>query len=297
MNIAVFILFILGMLIEIISLWHGPLPGADKRSSDAPGLINSIPENQRLSGMLIIAAALVYGFFTLTGLGTGRARIDSGVVGLVFALVGLFVFFAGVVGTSLLPRINEQTLFAITLIALLSLFTPEGFLRPSPTLIVGLIIPSLAVLVLVFSKRVMPPVVKALYYFWYLVMVMVIAFQSSQFYQMAEMDLELLDALFFGAFFVFLMLHGMFFLRFFLITASLILPRNHRHVRMMMPRLFSDEQMPLWQFVLISAVIAGAILANLWLDLASQQTLINLLTLLTVQVMFSPWLPKVSEAA
>lgn len=296
MTIAAFILYMLGMLIEVISLWQGPLPGAEKRSSDLPNPIDNIPENQRLSGMLIITAALVYGFFSLTGLGsTTNTSLDSPIVGLIFIFVGLFIFGAGVVGTKLLPRINEQTLFAITLIAILSLFTEGGYLSPSPALLAGLIIPSLSVLVLVFSKRIMPPVVKALYYFWYLVMLIVIAFQSAQIARFSEPEVELLDALFFGAFFIFILLHGLFFMRFFLITATLILPRNHKYVRVMMPRLFSDEQMPLWRFAVISVLIAGTLLANLWLELVPQQPLINLLTLLTVQIMFEPWPPKAFE--
>ena len=231
-----------------------------------------------------LAAAAAFLAFLVEQLGTANVRVylDTPLVSFIFILLGVFVFFAALAANLFVPVINEQTILVVQLLVLYYIFNGGSSVPFMPlALLAG--VPAVVSLGLIFWRQRLPAVLKAPLYLWYLLTLMIIPFQSNQVAYFRRSDLTLLEGAAFGALLVFLIIHGLFAVRFFLITSSLILPRNRPQVAAIMPALFSDEQVPIGRLVVAVALMAALILLNRALQLLPEDILLSLGMLFAVQ--------------
>jgi hypothetical protein len=281
-----FILFLLGALLEIVWLWddaHGQT-GALIQVRFLPFVLRPA---QWIQAGLMVAAGLLFGVFSLFRIAKLQASMDNPVIGLIFVALGLFILGAGVVANGLLPRINEQSILITQLLVILSGIL-NGVLSNLWGVFFMLIIPAVLVLYLVWNRRPLSSLMKSLIYLWYLASLLILTFQNGNVELFTASRLTLGDAYFLGITFIFILLHGLFSIRFFLIVSSLILPRNHKLTAGMMSRLFADDQVPVLRFFLFALGLFGAILLNAWLDLLPRAVILNLAVIACVQFFFKP---------
>jgi hypothetical protein len=88
-----------------------------------------------------------------------------------------------------------------------------------------------------------------------------------------------------GAAGIFLLLHSIFLVRFFLMLTANILPKNRYLIQLTMPQLFSDEQMPRYKFLVILLLIVIVLWANRQFGFVPDLSLSSLLILFAVHFM------------
>jgi hypothetical protein len=243
-------------------------------------------ERQAMAVALVLGATLI-AIFELTGLASYEVYMGQPIVDAIFIVLGLGLFFYGLVNPLLLPRINEQAALSVHTTVLLSLAL-TGWNEALRAYLIAPVFLTLVLAYLGLSRRSPSPTVKALVYLWYLITLLGLTLQNdfSSLTQPASTPLPLTEAFVVGAAGVFLLLHGLFLVRFALIVSSLIIPRNRHYITDAMPRLFTDEQIPRWQVVVIPVLIAGIFAANSTLDAISDRTIANVLVLTLVQGVF-----------
>jgi hypothetical protein len=299
MRLPAFIALLLGIGLEILTLWErsridrGQAPPRSRAGAVTGQLLS--PERQMMALVMVVGVTLI-AISELTGLAHYDVYMGQPLVDLLFVALGLGVVYYGLLDPSLLPRINEQTALAVHTTVLLSLILALQGQAPTPLLL----IPGLVTLVLAYlalSRRPASPMVKAGVYLWYLIALLGLTLQNdfSALSQPASDPLPLAEAFIVGASGLFLLLHGLFLVRFTLIVSSLILPRNRPLIGRAMPSLFTDEQMPRWQAALIPILITGLFSANEVLTFAPEHTLANALILILVQGIFNA--PKIAGFA
>ena len=74
-----------------------------------------------------------------------------------------------------------------------------------------------------------------------------------------------------------------------MIASSLIFPRNRPLVALIMPRLFSDEQVSLTRAVMVILLLTAIVLANAQFHLIDLPILLTVLNILSVQFLFQNW--------
>lgn len=282
MTLQVFILFAFGMLAELILLGQYRLDRPPLMSGTSPLLARL----QQPSRMLIVALALFAGLCLLiarlTGSAEMRVYIDTPIINILFIFLGVFVFFAAMAANIFLPLVNEQTILVVQGLVLYYAFSGGSAVAFMPLAVLASV-PALVSLGLILWRRPVPASFKALLYLWYLLTLMVIPFQSNQVAYFRRNDLTLLEGAFFGSLLVFLIIHGLFTVRFFLITSSLVLPRNRALVERVMPLLFSDEQVPLGRLAFTTGLLAALILINRALGLLPEGAILSLGVMFAVQ--------------
>lgn len=286
MTLNAFVLFMLGALLEIVWLWD-----------DAHGQVGELIQIRFLPGAfrlahwiqigLVVAVGLLAGIFSVFQISKTQVSMDNPLIGMIFVVMGLFILGAGVVADGLLPRINEQSILIVQLLVILN-GVLSGALSNLWGLFFLLIFPAALALYLVWNRRPLSPLLKALIYLWYLAALLILTFQNggAEFFTAARLSLN--DAYFSGITFIFILLHGLFSIRFFLIVSSLILPRNRPLAAGMLPRLFADDQVPVGRFVLFGLGLLGLILLNTWLNLLPRTVMLNLAVIACVQFFFKP---------
>jgi hypothetical protein len=200
------------------------------------------------------------GLFTLLGIDQVKVYINTPGINFIFYALGFFVVVAAFFGTIFLPPVNEQSILAVQALILLNALA-GGVVDWIPMAALTAV-PALVCLALLIWPRSFAPEVKAVLYLWYLLSLLAMPFQSGQAAYFRAPLLTWFEAWVFGGLFIFMILHGLFAVRFFLLTSSLILPRNRPAIAPLMARLFSDEQASLPRFALVMALSAGLVLAN-----------------------------------
>ena len=276
-----------GIVFEILLLWET----ADRQKSTqiAPGLL--APRLSRLQEMIAlflfiswILIALAEYFNPPLSLGT-LSFIQNAIMGPSF----FFLFVFGMLHPKLLPRINEQTIVVVNFVAIYGLLTTTSLAWPW---LAALLLPSLGVLIMALTMRLIHPVIKSLLYFWYLVCLFIMAWQSN--YEMffsptSEQQWTSLDYFIGGAAGIFLLLHSIFLVRFFLMLTANILPSNRYMITLTMPQLFDDQQLPRLKFFGILALFAVVVALNYFTGFVASVSVLNLLILLAAHFMDRPF--------
>lgn len=198
-------------------------------------------------------------------------------------LIMLFLLAFGILLPLLLPRVNEQTIVVVNILALFSLppdLPPLGLM-----LVAGA---SLGVLLAALTKRRIPAWLKSLLYFWYLICLLFIyiGHDYKSLYDANTMrGFDPLGYIMGGAASLFIYLHCAFLLRFSLMLTANILPGNRQLIADAMPQLFTDQQLPLPILLVIVAVVVAVLLANRSLGFALPANLIGLLILFAAHLM------------
>lgn len=287
MNLASNLAIAAGIIVEILLLWE--TSDRQKTNQPAPGFLSSgLSRLQEVIGLVLLVSwggiALADYFDPPLSRGALSA-IQSAIMGPSFA----FLFVFGMVGPKLLPRVNEQTIVVVSLVAFYALFSLtqlEWFW------LVVLLLPALGVFGMALTTRVIHPYLKSLLYFWYLICLFLMALQSNfeMFIQpTSELELTLFDYFIGGAAGIFLLLHSIFLVRFFLMLTALILPANRRLIVLAMPQLFDDQQIPRLKFLGILAFLGAIIALNRLTGLLPSISALNLLILLAVHFMERPF--------
>lgn len=285
MELSAFILFTAGILTEIYSLWEANHTARTVQS--AHNIISSPlpPGRWILAGLAILvlfAEAITY----LTAYQNHYTTLSDSPVFIIFTLLGLFVFFAGVLGNRLLPQVNEKSIAIVLSLSSLSLFTGQTILPSSLAWALG-VISLLLTAFLVINRRRLGPVLKALVYLCYLLSLMLLVFQPQNLAFFQQRSFNFIDAFVFGTVFVFMILHGLFAIRFFLITSSLLIPRNRIYLPPLISCLYTDEQVDPIRFWLFFAVITTIVFFNRRFLIFPPQILESFIALLSVQFFFN----------
>jgi hypothetical protein len=247
---------------------------------------------QWIQALLVAAAALLLGILSLAGVAGVMVSLSDAPIGWIFVVLGVFVLGFGVVADGLLPRVSEKS---ILVTQLLVIFNELLAIRSGDSvtlfplvwfLVLGL--PAGVMLYLAFNPRPVAPLLKTLLYLWYLASLLVLSFQNGAAAFFESSILYPQTAFAFGATFIFLLLHGLFAIRFFLIASSTLLPRNRPPVRRVMQRLFADDQISPRRFTLFALGIAAVLALNAWLLLFPRAVLLNLVVIASVQLFFNP---------
>lgn len=282
MELAATLAIAAGILIEILLLWET----ADRRkdTQPAPGILSPrLSRMQEIIGVVAIVSWLLIAIAEFW-----HPKLSLGALGLIQnSIMGpsfFFVFVFGMVSPRLLPRINEQTIVVISLLVLSSLFTVT---TPEWYWLAALLIPSLGVLIMALTTHLIHPIMKSLLYFWYLICLFIMAYQNSYelFFQPITKTYTSLDYFITGATGIFLLLHSIFLVRFFLMLSANILPQNRFLIHLAMPQLFDDQQIPRLKFLGILAGFAAIIAFNRLTGIVPSLSLLNVLVLVAAHFM------------
>lgn len=281
MPIGILIAFLLGIAVEIALLFER---SNMEPPAFAPRIAHQIDQRIVIIVPCVLAALVAYLAVGIVGELNTEVSLDDEIIGAIFVGIGLMALFYGFISVDLLPSVSEQNVAVVHLIVLISLIL-NGIPAVDRSVSLALfIVPSLILLYLGISQRTLRPTFKALVYFWYLILLMIVAAQNDLGNVFNALDLTLFEGFTAGMIFIFLLLHGLFFLRFFLIVSSLIIPRNRPSVAPLMTHLYSDRQLPPARFLLLVVIAAGLLLLMIGLNIFPEQTAINLAVLFGAQV-------------
>lgn len=292
MELAFNIALAAGIIIEILLLWE--TSNRQRNIPLKPGFIApGVSRFQEAIALVVLAAwtlILPLEFFN------PQFGYDflNWVTETTMVLAGLFLLGAGLWYHKFLPRINEQTLVVVTAIVLLSLY---GQIQLDWQWLAALALPLLAIFILALTKHSLPPALKSLFYFWYLMCLLAMAYLGT-FDLLFNPDTGYLETSFdhfvAGAAGFFFLLHCVFLVRFFLMLTANLLPWNRYLIALAMPQLFGDEQMPRRRFVVILLVVLAILYANQQFGFVTDIHLASLLILFVVHFMdrAAPILPK-----
>ncbi len=285
MTASGFVLFTLGLLAELVFLYEGSSAGRKVAEGGVQSFVDrTMSAPRQLIGIMVVIAGLVIGLLELLKVGSTLVYIDTPLVGIIFVVLGVFVFFAALASPLFLPMVNEQSILLVQLLVLVNTLWGGARVDWLPLSIL-VAVPALISVVLVIWRRSFPAWAKALLYLWYLLSLMIGPFQSGEAGFFRKVDFTLTEAGSFGVVFIFLIIHGLFAVRFFLMVSSMLLPRNRVFIRQLMPCLFSDEQVPMLRFGLVALLVAGLLAANQWLGLVDRSMAMSLGMLVGVQLM------------
>ncbi len=289
MSLPTCFLFLAGMALEVLWLWHPAHAGPFLTKRFTLAGFNLQRSHWLMLGLPLLALFLA-GLAYLLGLGDLYISLDNYFVGLFFVCFGLYILTAGVVSNHLLPRVNEKTVLGVQIIIAVSLLVTPASYNPW-ALFFLLELPMLVTAYLVARQTPLGTITKAVIYCWYLFSLVLLAYQNGSVLVLEKSHPNLLEGFLTGVMLVFLLLHMLFSIRFFLVASSLIIPANRPLVGRLMPHLFSDEQVSPRRFILLLAVILAIIGLNAWLKILPMLWLVNLAVILSTQLLFRPEKP------
>ncbi len=275
MTLASTLAFTAGLVVEILLLWEtSESQNVRPRPAGifAPGL-------SRLQEALALTLAISWG---IIGMVQALALpepvwlvggLQNGIMFVSFS----FLFVFGMVHPKLLPRVDEQRIFLVNLAVLAGIWQWGWGWQAAFAL------PTALSLVAAWRSRPLSAFWKSVLYLWYLLCLFLMAYQSALnmfFFTGEESGLTLWDYFVGGAAGIFLLLHSIFLVRFFLMFSANILPPNRALIQAAMPHLMRESQIPPWQFALILSVFGGLIGYTILLGKAPPPQWINLLILL-----------------
>lgn len=288
MTLEVFVLFLLGMALEVVWMWEAAHAQAQEKMETA-FVAQMLPETWIIQAGLILLAGAAFGMVHLIGIDQVHTSLDDGPVFFLFTLIGLFILIAGVFGSHLMPPINERSVLSTQLLLAAGMLTGAVQLPMFILWALGTFMLLLS-LFLLLQRQSLPPILKALVYAWYLALLLGLSVINGDAALFSARDLNLTSGFAFGVVFIFLLLHALFFIRFFLIVCSLILPRNRKFIGYLMPRLYNDEQAQPLPFVLITLGLTAAVWFNSRWNLLPNALFISLCVLVSMQ-----WQARVSK--
>lgn len=285
MNLASNLAIAAGIIVEILLLWE--TSDRQKKNQTTPGFFS--PGLSRLQEVIGLVLLVSWGVIALADyfdppLTSHQLTAIQGWI-MYFSFAFLFAF--GMVSPKLLPRVNEQTIVVVSLVAFYSLFSLaqlEWFW------LAALLLPALGVFGMALTTRVIHPYLKSLLYFWYLICLLIMALQNNfEMFFRPVSNLTVFDYFIGGAAGIFLLLHSIFLVRFFLMLTALIRPANRHLIVLAMPQLFDDQQIPRLKFLGILALFGVIIALNRLTGLLPSISALNLLILLAVHFMERPF--------
>ncbi len=309
MRLQSFVALCLGRAVEILLLWEraredacargtqrgsmyvktfpcrgrarGARPADDGSSVVGPAL----SREREIMGALFVGAALIIGIIELLGPAGYEIYMGQSITDVIFILLGLALFYYGLVDPFLLPHVNEQTVLVVHITMTLGLFLNSQFYMPVWGYVALLGFPTLALAYLGVTQRVPSPAIKALVYLWYLIELLALTLQNdfTSITQQRTVTPSLTEEFVTGATAIFLLLHSFFLVRFFLMTSTLIVPRNRSYMDLVMPQLFTDEQLPVWQLLALLGAVVLVLLLNSFFALAPNTVVLNVLVLAVAQ--------------
>ncbi len=276
-----------GIIVEILLLWE--TADRQKKNQPAPGFLSSgLSRLQEIIGLVVFFFWLVIALADYFDPPLSLAAL-SAIQNIIIGPSVFFLFIFGIISPKLLPRVNEQTIVIVSLVSLYSMF---NLMQLEWYWLAALLLPALGVFGMALTTRVIHPYLKSLLYFWYLICLFIMALQSN--FEMfirpgSELELTLFDNFIGGAAGIFLLLHSIFLVRFFLMLTALILPANRHLITLTMPQLFDDRQIPRLKFLGILALFGVIIALNRLTGLLPSTSALNLLILLAVHFMERPF--------
>jgi len=269
-----------GIIVEILFLWET----SERQKQIAPQAGILAPRVSRMQEIIALVVLVSWTLILLAeffdpplGSSTLNAIADA-----IMLPTFMFLFVFGMVYPKLMPRINEQTVVVVTAIVFVSLY---GQVELSPAWLAA---PLAGIFLLALTKHSLPAMLKSLFYFWYLICLLVMTFLSSfdiLFNPEVDFVQTSFDHFVAGAAGVFFGLHAIFLVRFFLMLSANLLPHNRYLIKLAMPQLFSDEQMPRTRFVALLLVVSLLLWANQQFGLVADISLASLLILFVVHFM------------
>ncbi len=296
MTLTNFIAFFLGILLEGLLLWEAAPEAVPEKSpsTEETGLVAApfLSRERLLMIGLTVGAAVLIGLFTLIGWDKTPVYIDTPGISLIFVLLGLGLLYYGIVSPHLLPRINEEAALSIHITVALSLLLTRPAGGPWWPYALGLGAPWALLLVATLPQQAPPPLAKAGIYLWYLITLLALTLQTdfSAINEPASTPLALGEAFVLGAGGLFLLLHGLFLVRFALMTSSLINPAGRALMRRAIPKLYSDEQLPLVRVLLLQALAVAVLILNARFNFIPDLSAVTLLVMA-----FAQGLPAISQ--
>jgi len=288
MTLEVFVLFLLGMALEVVWMWKAAHAQAQEKTVTA-SVAQMLSDNWIIQAGLVLLAGAAFGGVHLLGIDQVYTSLDDGPVFLLFTLIGLFILIEGLFGSHLMPPINERSVLSTQLLVAAGMLTGAMQLPSTVLWALGIFMLLLS-LFLLLQRQSLPPIRKALVYAWYLALLLGLSVMNGDVVLFSARSLNFTSGFAFGVVFIFLLLHALFFIRFFLIVCSLILPRNRKFIGYMMPRLFNDEQVQPLPFMLITLGLTAAVWINSRLNLLPNALFISLCVLVSIQ-----WQVRVSK--
>jgi hypothetical protein len=295
MTIAEFLAIIGGMLVQVGLVYAGNLALERKGHEEPRRLVAAIPLDFRQQVLLLGGIALLSSLvFDALEFGSTHFGLVDAASNYIIAVILAYVLFAAVAGSRMLPRVNEQQMLAIHLVVGLHLWFTQSEALPGWAWVLALI-PTAALIFQGLWPRELPVIVRAFYYLWYLLTLLVLAFQNGADGLFASyVEISLPELFILGSIVTLLFLHVLVAARFFLIISSLIIPRNRPLLKLIMPRLMHAEQMSP-AMLLIILLIAGIVLGIGYVgEVSFDQALVNLFVLGLLQV--PGWLNDNDEA-
>jgi len=292
MPITTFSAFFLGILLEILLLWES---SRLQRISSGTRVIAGTfltPEKLMMVGLTLFTAGFV-GVSMLFGWNDALVYIDSPLVFVAFVLLGLGILYFGVLDPRLLPRISEEAALSVHIVVALSLWLKRPLEMPWTFYAVGLGLPWLLLLAATLPQKPPAALVKAFIYLWYLINLLALTLQTdfSTLNAPPSEAPSLFEAFVLGAGGVFLLLHSFFLIRFALMASSLIGARSRRYMALAIPRLYSDEQLPLLRLLLLQGLAVAILILN------ARYGLVPDLSAVTLMVMaFAQGMPALQDA-
>jgi len=288
MTLEVFVLFLLGMALEVVWMWKAAHAQAQEKTVTA-SVAQMLSDNWIIQAGLVLLAGAAFGGVHLLGIDQVYTSLDDGPVFLLFTLIGLFILIEGLFGSHLMPPINERSVLSTQLLVAAGMLTGAMQLPSTVLWALGIFMLLLS-LFLLLQRQSLPPIRKALVYAWYLALLLGLSVMNGDVVLFSARSLNFTSGFAFGMVFIFLLLHALFFIRFFLIVCSLILPRNRKFIGYMMPRLFNDEHVQPLPFMLITLGLTAAVWINSRLNLLPNALFISLCVLVSIQ-----WQVRVSK--
>jgi hypothetical protein len=282
MELATNLAIAAGIIVEILLLWE--TSDRQKNAQPAPGIL--APGISRLQEIIALTVLVSWTLIALAEVFNPQLSLTvlSGIQGAIMLPAFMFLFVYGMVIPKLLPRVNEQTIVVITAVVLLSLV---GQAELAWYWLAALAVPIVAIFLMALTTFIMPPLFKSLYYFWYLICLFAMAYQSNLdlLFNAPTESQTSMDYFIAGAAGIFLLLHSIFLVRFFLMLTANILPRNRYLIQLAMPQLFSDEQMPRYKFLVILLLVVIVLWANRQFGFVPDLSLSSLLILFAIHFM------------
>lgn len=285
MSLAALLAVAFGILVEILLLWES----ADRQAHPAAATKVTAQRMSRLQQGVVLVLLLAW---LVIGLADRFAsplsvQAQSAVQQLILFFFFSFLFVFGLVLSHLLPRVNEQTVFIVSLLAFYA-FWSQGALTGLWLLLAFL--PLTFVFWMAWTPRPLSTTRKSLLYGWYLLSLLGVALQNdfTVFFQQSGSNLDYFVG---GMTGTFLLLHSVFLVRFGLMLTALLLPANRHLIARAMPRLFDDRQMPRAQVLMVLAVFGGVLALNRLTGLLPSLALLNLLIWGAVHFWERPVLP------
>ena len=235
MDLAFNLALAAGIIVEILLLWE--TADRQKKATQKTGFLT--PRISRIQEIIGLVALLAWTLILLAEFFNPPLSLEmlGGLQSAIMLPTFFFLFVFGMVYPKLMPRINEQTIVVITAIVLLALY---GQVELSLPWLAALSLPLLGIFVLALTNLRVPAPLKSLFYFWYLICLLVMAFLSS-FDLLFNPEVDSLQTSFdhfiSGAAGLFFGLHSIFLVRFFLMLFANLLPHNRYLIELTMPQL------------------------------------------------------------